>query len=300
MLLHRYKITIRALADSQLPGFLGSFIRGVFGETLKHYHPPAFQYFFKPQLSRQHPYFSLFGSNPPAPYWFYIPRRIRELPRGETFHFFFTHLTTPFLPPESIPVLFMHAFQRPLYHRQFYGSLQGVEAAGHRNTPFIRLRHFESVSQSSDRFRVEFPVPVSIIRVRKPVPPSSKEELFHFLIHRAVMLRRASTMFENIDRIFGHEPPPEDIHLLPGFIRTELLKSPQMDRLQVTNYKIKKEVIYRSPKRHEKYPMRGWSGWVEFKGHAPDFYKILKLGEAIHVGSNASVGFGKLKVVDLD
>ena len=298
MHLHRYKITVRATADSRLPGFLGSFVRGVFGETLKRYHPPAFQYFFKPELPREHPYFRLFGHNPPAPYWFYIPRRIRHISRGETFHFFFTHLVTPFLPPESIPVLFMHAFQRPLYHRQFQGTLHSVEAAGRNQSPLIRLQDYEHIEQPGDHFRIEFPVPVSLMREGNPIPPASKHDLFHFLIHRAMMLRRTASMYETTERLFGKEPPPEDLDIMPDFIRTELLKSPQMDRLTLIDFNLKKVTVYRSPKRREKYPMRGWSGWVQYSGHAPELYKILKLGEVIHVGSNTSTGFGKIKILN--
>lgn len=296
MKLHRYKITVRAIAESRLPGFLGSFVRGVFGETLKRYHPPAFQYFFKLRLPRQHPYFRFFGHNPPAPYWFYMPRRIRHLNPGDTFHFFFTHLYTPLLPPEAIPALFSHAFRRSLYRRQFHGTLAAVEPAGHRNSPLISLADFKSAVQPARNLRIDFPVPVTLIRNGKIIPPADMHSLFHFLIHRAMMLRRAASLFSDTERLFGHQPPPGDVESIPDIIRPELVKSSQMNNLRTINFRLNKQTVYRSPKRHEKYPMRGWAGFVELEGNFPDLYKILKLGEAIHVGSNTSVGFGKFKI----
>ncbi len=297
MLLQRYKITVITTENSRLPGFLGSFLRGVFGETLKNYHPMGYQYFFRLQLNREHPYFKFFGNNPPAPYWFYIPRRVREIPAGETFHFFLTFIDNPFFPPESIPVLFRHAFERPLYKNQFKGKLFDVETAGFKpESPDLNIKKLKNLHTSGTDFTVHLPVPVSIKRDKKLLPPVNPLDLFHFIIHRGIMLKHLSGLFSSIEHITGKKEPQQIIENSDNITKPELLKSENLKKIIPAQPRLRLITIYRSPKRKEKYPMQGWTGQFTLKNVSSDFYKLLKLAEIIHVGSNTSVGFGKLRI----
>ena len=301
MLLNRYKITVTAVEDGSLPGFLGSFLRGVFGETLNRYHPLGYRYFFRLQLKREHPYFKIFGNNPPAPYWFYIPRRIREIKTGESFHFFLTFIENPFFPPESLPVLFNHAFERRLYKGRFSGRLSSVEMQGSApGNPQIDIKHLDNLHTVHKDFIIQMPVPVSLMRNKIPLPPVNPFDLFHFIIHRAIMLKHLARLLSDIEHLRGEYEPETDNGNSDLFIKPQLLESQALKEIFPVRPALRMQTVYRSPKRKEKYPMRGWSGRFTLRNVSLDFFKLLKLAELIHVGSNTSLGFGKLIVNPLE
>ncbi len=181
MILNRYKITVKARQNGRLPGYLGSLLRGIWGETLHQYHFLAYNYLFKHQLNPAHPFFNFLGKNPPVPYWFYAPLKLREIRKNETFHFYFTMLKNPFLNTQNLTLLFQRAFDRPVYNGFFAGEMISIEPAGFKeNSPEIPLIDFKNLIPSAGRIKVKFPVPVSLMRKNSLFLPPIRRIFFSF------------------------------------------------------------------------------------------------------------------------
>lgn len=70
MKLTKYKLTLKSLEDTVLPGYLGSMLRGAFGEALMQYDEDLFNKFFKNKIDENSPVYKYTNETPPPPFIF--------------------------------------------------------------------------------------------------------------------------------------------------------------------------------------------------------------------------------------
>lgn len=83
-----------------------------------------------------------------------------------------------------------------------------------------------------------------------------------------------------------------------GTSRTTIdIESVDFDAISIEKSEIAWEVSRRYSKRKQQHmPLGGFRGMVCLKGDVGAIYPLLKIGEAINLGSNTSFGFGAIKV----
>lgn len=275
MHLTRYKITYTAQADAVLPGQLGSMIRGIFGETLMANDAGMYQKFFQPNVVPSKSILKYISSDLPAPFIIYPVKRYDFVRQNQEIKFIFTLLGRYRQYENDIFEVFDRIQNTGINQGKLsVGNLQ-FEQILHNHKETVDFTNFKPPTQKISNLTLQFKTPVALYSKKQLIADFEFQRLFQYVYRRLFVL----------DQLYGSGNIPEEpdidlkkLHIVPVDIQ------------------LKRQSIFRSPTRNEKYPMTGWKGKITYTGNLNPVIPYLQMGEFLHIGSNTVFGLGKYTI----
>jgi hypothetical protein len=288
LIIYRYQITLKVEKGGQLPGFIGSGLRGAIGWALlrqncRNLKTPDFscghncrcimERIWSPIVRFPSGYGRRYEKDPPKPYL--VQTDFNELPRiwkqGEylTFNFcligkplgttFFTHV----LPAIDEAV-------KCLGERKLIFSIQKVECSV---LDFSNNKH-ENYDSLSDYLTMSTITPIKIFE------KNNLAEKLHFGLLIKHLIERA----RNLSYLYCGAQWVDEDELTQFVIRAEHQVKWLNQNLSDTE----------TPRQGGK-PVIGWVGSVRFKGDWAEYEPLLQLAEWLNIGKLADMGFGRVQ-----
>lgn len=274
--LYRYKIDFSVKQAYTFSGFLGSKIRGAFGDFMSKTDKPLFDLFYTPQLPKNHIAYPIVGEYVPKPFVIYPYPMSKSLQIGDIISFEI--------------VLFGD------YHRYFNRLLTVFEKMaenGIGNDPlqadFVGMSRLESNWSGDLEHRLSDYKNINI-------PPESSCKLY---------LKSPTKLLENkilsADFSFFNIYKKLDwrIQILASIYGqneqgiTEIKKEDYKKWPALSQINLKVKTTHRNPSNKDAYPADGWVGGLIYSKYLNDFAAYLAFAQYIHLGSDTSFGFGR-------
>jgi hypothetical protein len=267
MKLLKIHIRFEALNDSLLPGQTGSMLRGVFGETLMEYDEQLYQKFFHPQIPPEHPLQNTISDNLPAPFFFFPLKKYNYIRKGQYIDAQLTLIGNYQNYQKQINDVIKQMCQRKWYNDTLQVKL--AETNKQPSTIIIDYNDYKNLKPGKNNYTLLFKSPVSLSSGGKLTADFNFNRLINYIQKRIRLLDQLYDTGElNL-------PTVKNQHIIPVSIQ------------------LRREKIYRSPKRSEKYPLTGWKGSITYTGNFEKVYPLLMFGQHLHIGSYIAFGFGK-------
>ena len=270
MQLTKLNIKFEALNDSLLPGQLGSMLRGIFGEALMQYDEKLYNKFFHPEVSPDNPAYKYVSNSPPAPFIFFPLKKYDYIRRGQSIDIHLTLIGKYALFKQEVIEVIKLMTEQTWYHQKLQVKLLEIKPEKNGEKTEFDYNDFLQKIPQKDTYSLIFKSPLSIASSKKLIADFDFDRLMHNLYRRLYVL----------EYLYGNGNLPEQ----PAFEHTGIFP---------VSIQLKRQTVYRSPKRQEKYPMFGWKGSITYKGDFRPVYPLLQFGQHIHLGSYIAFGFGK-------
>jgi CRISPR-associated endoribonuclease Cas6 len=269
MKLLKLHIRFEALNDALLPGQTGSMLRGIFGETLMEYNPQLYQKFFHPEITGNRTLKQEISGNLPAPFFFFPLKKHNYIGSGQHIDTHLTLLGEYRNYQNEIAGVIQQMCNRKWYNSSLQVKLNGIEPLQNQDKNLFDYNDFKNLKPAKNIYTLKFKSPLSVSSGKKLIADFDFNRLANFIQQRINLLDQLYDTGElNLKTVENHSIVPVSIQL-------------------------RREKIYRSPKRNEKYPLTGWKGNITYKGDFEKVYPLLLFGQHIHMGSYIAFGFGK-------
>lgn len=276
MKLTQYKITYTALSDAVLPGQIGSMIRGIFGETLMAYDAALFQKFFQPDALPSEAVLKYISNDLPAPFIIYPIKKYDFVRQNDSISFIFTLIGDYVQYEKTVFEIFDQIQHSGLNHGKLPVANLQFEQIIINHKEIIDFNYFKPPTQKVSNLTLQFKTPVALNSKKQLIADFEFQRLFQYVYRRLFVL----------DQLYGSGNIPEEpaidfkkLHIVPVDIQ------------------LKRQSIFRSPTRSEKYPMTGWKGKITYAGNLNPVIPYLQMGEFLHIGNKTVFGLGKYKLV---
>ncbi|MBP9136472.1 MAG: CRISPR system precrRNA processing endoribonuclease RAMP protein Cas6 [Chitinophagales bacterium] len=277
--LYRYKIDFSVKQPYTFSGFLGSKIRGAFGDFMLKTDEPLFDLFYKPQLPKNHIAYAIVGDYVPKPFVIYPYPMPKNLEMGDIISFEIVLFGDYHKYFDRLLHVFEQMAEQGMGNNTFKADFVGMcripsnwsEEVEHRLTDYKTIK-----IPDESYFRLYLKSPTKLLENKLLSADFSFFNIYKKLHWRIQLLAS----------IYGRNEEP-----IIELKKEDFKKWPQLSQI---NVKVKN--TNRNPNNKEAYSADGYVGGIIYTKPLQEFIAYLAFGQYLHLGSDTSFGFGRYEL----